>query len=220
MDTQNVLEKGRAALLLLSNKILSILNSRVLRGGLSTLIIIDLVAVILQSFSDLSQYRFVFSFITVISGLVFFVEYILRIISSPALFSDLGIIRSRLKYLFSFLGIIDFISILPFSVVFFHEGHILKDFIDLARILLIFKMLRYSNTYKMIFEVLHSVKYELITAMMFSALMICFSAILMYYIERDAQPDVFKNVGVGFWWAIITYKIGRASGRERVYVLV
>ena len=73
MDTQNVLEKGRAALLLLSNKILSILNSRVLRGGLSTLIIIDLVAVILQSFSDLSQYRFVFSFITVISGLVFFV---------------------------------------------------------------------------------------------------------------------------------------------------
>ena len=34
---------------------------------------------------------------------------------------------------------------------------------------------------------------------------ICFSAILMYYIERGAQPEVFKNIGDGIWWAIITF---------------
>ena len=27
----------------------------------------------------------------------------------------------------------------------------------------------------------------------------------MYYIERDAQPGAFTNIGEGFWWAIITF---------------
>lgn len=27
----------------------------------------------------------------------------------------------------------------------------------------------------------------------------------MYYIERNAQPDVFENIGDGIWWAIITF---------------
>lgn len=27
----------------------------------------------------------------------------------------------------------------------------------------------------------------------------------MYYIERGAQPEVFKNIGDGIWWAIITF---------------
>ena len=27
----------------------------------------------------------------------------------------------------------------------------------------------------------------------------------MYYIERNAQPDVFENIGDGIWWGIITF---------------
>ena len=27
----------------------------------------------------------------------------------------------------------------------------------------------------------------------------------MYYSERNAQPDVFENIGDGIWWAIITF---------------
>ena len=27
----------------------------------------------------------------------------------------------------------------------------------------------------------------------------------MYYIEREAQPEAFSNIGEGFWWAIITF---------------
>ena len=36
-------------------------------------------------------------------------------------------------------------------------------------------------------------------------MIVSFSAILIYYIERDAQPEKFTNVGEGFWWSIITY---------------
>ncbi len=26
----------------------------------------------------------------------------------------------------------------------------------------------------------------------------------MYYIEKDAQPEAFQNIGQGFWWAVAT----------------
>lgn len=44
---------------------------------------------------------------------------------------------------------------------------------------------------------LASVREELETAYTASFITICFSAILMYYIERNAQPEVFKNIGDG-----------------------
>lgn len=27
----------------------------------------------------------------------------------------------------------------------------------------------------------------------------------MYYIERNAQPEAFENIGDGFWWAIVAF---------------
>lgn len=54
-------------------------------------------------------------------------------------------------------------------------------------------------------KALYSVREELVTAYTASFITICFSAILMYYIERNAQPDVFENIGDGIWWAIITF---------------
>ena len=50
-----------------------------------------------------------------------------------------------------------------------------------------------------------SVKDELITAYTACMIMVSFSAILMYYVERDAQPDVFANVGDSIWWAVVTF---------------
>lgn len=36
-------------------------------------------------------------------------------------------------------------------------------------------------------------------------ILVGFAGILMYYIERDAQPHAFKNVGDGLWWAVETF---------------
>lgn len=35
--------------------------------------------------------------------------------------------------------------------------------------------------------------------------MLGFSGILMYYIERNAQPEAFANIGDGLWWAIVAF---------------
>lgn len=70
---------------------------------------------------------------------------------------------------------------------------------------IIFKLIRHSRSFRVIGKALASVKEELETAYTASFITICFSAILMYYIERSAQPEVFENIGDGIWWAIITF---------------
>ena len=77
--------------------------------------------------------------------------------------------------------------------------------IILPYIFIIFKLIRHSRSFRIIGRALSAVKEELETAYTASFITICFSAILMYYIERGAQPEVFKNIGDGIWWAIITF---------------
>lgn len=50
-----------------------------------------------------------------------------------------------------------------------------------------------------------AIRAELVTAFTACGIMICFSAILMYYLEREAQPQVFENIGDSFWWAVVTF---------------
>ena len=64
--------------------------------------------------------------------------------------------------------------------------------------------------FRIIGMALASAREELETVYTASFITICFSAILMYYIERNAQPEVFKNIGDGiplpFWgnyWVVL-----------------
>lgn len=65
--------------------------------------------------------------------------------------------------------------------------------------------MRHSKSFRFIGKALSSVKEELATAYTACFIMVCFSAILMYYIERGAQPDAFRNIGDGLWWAVVTF---------------
>ena len=75
----------------------------------------------------------------------------------------------------------------------------------LAYVLIIFKLIRYSRSFQMIGTVLRTVREELVTAYTACGIMLGFSGILMYYIERYAQPEAFENIGDGFWWAIVAF---------------
>lgn len=48
-------------------------------------------------------------------------------------------------------------------------------------------------------------KEDLITAYTACGILMGFAGILMYYIERNAQPEAFSNIGDGFWWAIVSF---------------
>lgn len=159
----------------------------------------------LHSFSYSKPYRTELFKFNYVASFVFTIEYILRIIAAPVQYPQKGEWMSRLTYLFSFYGIIDCVAILPFVVIYFYQESPHVHLIVLAYILIIFKLIRYSRSFQMIGSVLKVVRSELVTAYTACGIMLCFSGILMYYIECNAQPKAFANIGDGFWWAIVAF---------------
>ena len=164
------------------------LKNRAVRIISMLFILSSITSVVLSSFKEFQQYSWLFQIFIHFASLVFLIEYVLRIYSAPALYPDLPAYRSRLKYIFSFYGLVEIVHIIILPYVF-----------------VVFKLIRYSTAFQLILKVMKSVRSELLTAFTACLIIICFSAILVYFVEKGAQPEVFKNIGDSMWWAVITF---------------
>lgn len=165
----------------------------------------SIASVICSSFASSAPFRAQLFLFNYVASFVFTIEYVLRLISAPMLYPQKRGWLARLKYIFSFYGIIDFVAVLPFVVIYTYQDSPHLHLVVLAYILIIFKLIRYSRSFRLIGEVLRDVREELVTAYTACGIMLGFSGILMYYIERNAQPEAFANIGDGFWWAIVAF---------------
>lgn len=168
-------------------------------------ILISILAVIASSFDEMGPYRLYLFGITYISSFVFLLEFAARIICAPAFYPSRKAFKARMKYIFSFYGFVDFVAILPWILTYIYWDSQVVHIIILPYIFIIFKLIRHSKSFRIIGRVLVSVKEELVTAYTACMIMVSFSAILMYYIERNAQPDVFRNIGDSIWWAVVAF---------------
>ncbi|MBE9487657.1 MAG: potassium channel family protein [Bacteroidetes bacterium] len=181
-------------------------SHRIFRISITTIVIIDLITIILMSFENLSFLNSTLLGISYLSAFIFTLEYIFRILVSPQLYKDKSRIMARVAYLLSFYGIVDLISILPFTVPrFLNGGEYYFPLVEFGRIVLVFKLIRYSKSFNFMISIIQSVRYELLMVLTTSAVVILFSGMVMYYVEYPAQPDVFYNAGQGFWWSVITF---------------
>ena len=142
-----------------------------------------------------------FYFFELVSIVIFSLEYLYRISYS---FANNGL-KGVLNYIFSFFGLIDLISILPFYLNQFInlDGRFLR-ILRLFRLTRIFKFGRDSNSLKLFTKALVSVKEQLLFTLFLSALTILFSASAIYYLENEAQPDKFSSITESVWWATIS----------------
>ena len=182
-----------------------VLEGRLVQFVASFFILISIASVIASSFKEMAEYRLFLFGITYVSSFVFLIEYVARILAAPAFYQDKTAVRARIKYTFSFYGFVDFVAVLPCVLTYLFWDTEIVHVIILPYIFIIFKLIRHSESFRIIGRALYAVKEELATAYTASFITICFSAILMYYIERSAQPEVFANIGDGIWWAIITF---------------
>lgn len=165
----------------------------------------SIASVIFSSFESSKPYTFGLFGFTYLASIVFTIEYVLRILSAPLSHPKLSEHKARLRYLFSFYGFVDFVAVLPFLLVYLYWDTEVAHLLILPYIFIVFKLIRYSKSFQLIGSVLYAVKDELITAYTACGILVCFSAILMYYIERSAQPEAFSNIGDGLWWAVVAF---------------
>lgn len=110
----------------------------------------SITAIIYSSFEESAPYRnYLYSF-NYFASLVYTIEYVLRLIAAPLQYPDSKYWKARLRYVFSFYGIIDFVAILPFVLIYLYKDSPSMHMIVLAYILIIFKLIRYSRSFRMI----------------------------------------------------------------------
>lgn len=124
---------------------------------------------------------------------VFTIEYLLRIYAA----------KSRVRFFFSFFGLVDLIAILPFYLALGMDLKSLRA-IRLFRILRLFKFLRYGNTLEKMKKSFNIIKRELFLFTLATLLLLYFSSIGIYYFENEAQPEVFTSLFDAMWWSVAT----------------
>lgn len=170
------------------------------------LIFFNVLFVILGTVDDLAEiYGAFFNAFEDISVIIFTIEYLMRLWSCTSNAEYRHPLIGRMKFAFNPMMLIDLFAILPFYVPLFIDSDftILRVF-RLLRIFCLFKLGRYSDSYRLISRVIISKKEHLIVslALVFSLLII--SSSLMYYIEKEAQPAVFSSIPATMWWGIVT----------------
>jgi voltage-gated potassium channel len=158
------------------------------------LIVISLLTFSLETIPENSdQTRFYLSRIEVFIISVFTVEYVFRIFLA----------KDKLKYLFSFWGIIDLLSILPFYISLGLNLSSIRVF-RLLRLIRIFKLARYSGAICRYHRAFVIAKEELILFISVALIILYLASVGIYYFENPVQPDSFSSIFHSLWWAVAT----------------
>lgn len=164
-----------------------------------TLIILNAAAVIIETIPGVVDgYAAWFRAFEWISVAVFGAEYLLRVwsITAEAQFADP--VRGRLRWMATPFAIIDLLSILP-ALLFAVD----LRFLRVLRVLRVLKIGRYSESLKILSDVMKRSYRELMTSLFLVALALLLTSSFMYYAERDAQPEEFSSIPDAMWWSIV-----------------
>lgn len=170
------------------------------------LIALNVLAVTLESVASLHmRFGHFFHLFDIISVSIFSIEYLLRIWSITVVERFSNPIMGRLRFAMTPLVIIDLLAILPFYLpaVFPIDLRFLRA-LRLFRIFRLFKIGRYTGSIRIIGLALKNQKEQLLITLFAGGLLLTLASGLMYYIEYQAQPEVFSSIPASMWWGIIT----------------
>ena len=160
------------------------------------IILLSVVLVMLGSVQtiDIVYHRF-FIVSEWIITIFFSIEYILRIIST----------RKPLKYIFSFYGIIDLISILPMYLSFFLPGTKILTVVRALRLLRLFRILnlvQFSGQASQLKLAINASKTKIIVFIYFVFIISILLGAVMYVVESPESG--FSSIPTSIYWCIVT----------------
>ncbi len=168
---------------------------------IATVIILNIVVMFLETFQELQAYFDLFYWIEVVTVSIFVVEYLLRIWTADLLYPDKNRLRAIGRFLVSYDGIIDLLTILPF---FFLDGFVVFRMLRVVRIFHLFRINSKYDSFNVIKNVIYDKKNQIFSSIFIILILMLASSLGVYSAEHEAQPEVFKNAFSGMWWAVST----------------
>jgi len=174
----------------------------------TALVIVNIISITLESVPWIyAAHKSLFTWIEIISVGIFTIEYLCRVwvaptkISGPRNFASAC--KSRAKYMLSFSGLVDLLSILPFYLRSFFP------FLDLRilralRLLRILKLSHYNSAMEDLFEAIFEERRSFYAASYLFAILFILSSTLMYFAEYRSHPTGFQSIPDSMYWALIT----------------
>lgn len=164
-------------------------------------ILLNITVLFLDTFKELSGFKLLLDGMEALTVFIFCVEYIMRIWTAEYLYPDVTRGRARLKFLVSFEGIVDILTILPF---FFLLGFSAFRMLRVVRIFNLFRINAYYDSFNVITSVLYEKKNQILSSVFIILVLMLASSLSIYSAENKAQPEVFDNAFSGIWWSMST----------------
>lgn len=163
-----------------------------------SMIVVIIVSLIPLAFKEDTPLFFAADKVTVA---IFIIDYILRWMTADYKFEKKAL-SSFVRYPFSFMAIVDLISILP-SLSFVNSGFKLLRVLRMIRamrVFRVFKAMRYSRSFEIIGNVLKSSKDSLVAVCALAGGYILISALVIFNVE----PDSFNSFFDAIYWATVS----------------
>lgn len=160
------------------------------------MIVASVIVVMLDSVASIQQnYGIWLHYAEWYFTILFTIEYLLRLFSTP----------NRLRYIFSFFGIVDFLSIIAGYLSIFFVGTQYLLVVRVLRILRIFRILKLMNYMQQagfLVMALRSSQYKIIVFFVSVMLVVTIFGSVVYVVE--GAENGFTSIPVSIYWAIVT----------------
>jgi voltage-gated potassium channel len=178
--------------------------SRVIELLLITLIFFNILAIILESVKDINaEYGQFFRELENFSIIIFTIEYFLRLWTAPEN-PKWQHNNGRLRYSLSTMSLIDLFSILPYYLSFITFDMRFIRIVRLFRLIRVLKIARYLKALNIIQAVLRERREQIVLSIMFIIFLLVMVSTMMFYVENEAQPELFSSIPETMWWGIET----------------
>jgi voltage-gated potassium channel len=159
-------------------------------------IIVSVLVVMIESVNSIeAQYGSLFRIVEWVFTIVFSIEYLMRIYVHPR----------PLRYIFSFWGLVDLLSILPTYLSLLISGTHFLIAIRILRLFRIFRILklgRYFTESQVLGRALLASSYKISVFMLSVVLIVIIMGSVMYVVEGGTNG--FDSIPHSIYWAIIT----------------
>ena len=168
------------------------------------LVVVSTIAFYLSTVKELSSYFFLFDSIELAVIAIFTLELIFRFLvigENP----DYKGFYGKLKYATNPFIIIDLLVVIPYYLTFFGIDLLFLRILRLLRVFKLFRHTKYDEFDDILLSIFKENSSKFVVVLVISAILIVFTAPIIYYLERAAQPEVFSSIPAALWWTVVTF---------------
>ena len=167
------------------------------------LIVLSTLSVFISTFNVDPLCEKVLSVIDIVTVITFTIEVTLRIWAADELDEKYKGFWGRVRYCFTFYGLIDILSTYTFYVQMFIP--LPYSMLKALRVLRLLRVFRYMHSFRLLQTAVSSKAKEMWVSFQFLAIVTLMLSFVLFFYEHNAQPEVYDNGFKSVVWAFAQY---------------